>query len=99
MKRRDLLIASSGIAAATLLTQADDQKAIAALPTAPGETVTLAGSLKGYYVRPSGTETYPAVIVIMEAFGLNEYVKSVCDRLAQAGYAALAPDFYYGEVV
>jgi carboxymethylenebutenolidase len=100
MKRRDLLIASSGIAAATLFTQADEQKAIAAVP--PGEMVTLAGDLKGYYVRPGSVAsgnpvTYAAVVVIMEAFGLNAYVKSVCDRLASAGYAALAPDFYYGE--
>ena len=34
----------------------------------------------------------------MEAFGLNDYIKSVCDRLAQAGYAALAPDFYHNAV-
>ncbi|MBW4658346.1 MAG: dienelactone hydrolase family protein [Drouetiella hepatica Uher 2000/2452] len=96
MKRRDLLMASSGIAAATLLTRAEGQ-AIAAMPTTPGAMVTLAGDLKGYYVHPSGTVAHPAVVVIMEAFGLNAYVKSVCDRLAQAGYAALAPDFYYGD--
>ncbi len=89
-------MASSGIAAATLFTKADSQ-AIAAMPAAPGSMVTLAANLKGYYVRPSGTVTHPAVVVIMEAFGLNAYVKSVCDRLAQAGYAALAPDFYHGD--
>jgi hypothetical protein len=36
------------------------------------------------------------VIVCMEAFGLNSHIKEVCDRLAKAGYAALAPDFYHG---
>ncbi|HEY9641431.1 MAG TPA: dienelactone hydrolase family protein [Coleofasciculaceae cyanobacterium] len=100
MKRRDLLIVSSGVAAATLLTKADHQTAIAATPstgsTASGAMVTLAENLQGYYVHPTAQGTYPAVVVIMEAFGLNDYVKSVCDRLAQAGYAALAPDFYHG---
>jgi carboxymethylenebutenolidase len=103
MKRRDLLIVSSGMATAALLAKASDESAIAAMPTASshstsvGEQVTLKGDLKGYYVYPTGSESYPAVVVLMEAFGLNDYVKSVCDRLAQAGYAALAPDFYYGE--
>jgi carboxymethylenebutenolidase len=32
----------------------------------------------------------------MEAFGMTDYIKGVCDRLAKAGYAALAPDFYQG---
>ena len=95
MKRRNLLFASSGIALAPLLMQAS--KTIAATPISTGELVTLADNLKGYYIHPAGTGTFPAVVVIMEAFGLNDYVKSICDRLAQAGYAALAPDFYHGE--
>ena len=37
-------------------------------------------------------------MVIMEAFGLNSNIKNVCDRLAKAGYAALAPDFYHGDI-
>ena len=94
MKRRDLLFASSGVALAPLLIQAS--KTIAATPTSTGELVTLADNLKGYYIHPAGTGTFPAVVVIMEAFGLNDYVKSICDRLAQAGYAAIAPDFYHG---
>ena len=94
MKRRNLLFASSGVALAPLLMQTN--KTIAAVPTSAGELVTLADNLKGYYTHPTGAGTHPAVVVIMEAFGLNDYVKSICDRLAQAGYAALAPDFYHG---
>jgi carboxymethylenebutenolidase len=37
-------------------------------------------------------------MVIMEAFGLNSNIKNVCHRLAKAGYAALAPDFYHGDI-
>ena len=37
-----------------------------------------------------------AVIVIHEIFGLTEWVKSICDQLAEAGYIAIAPDFLSG---
>ncbi|HEY9827095.1 MAG TPA: dienelactone hydrolase family protein [Stenomitos sp.] len=70
-----------------------------AVPTgmlSPGKTVQIDAGLAGYYVRPLTKDIVPAVVVIMEAFGLNDYIKSVCDRLAQAGYAAIAPDFYHG---
>lgn len=97
MNRRDLLILSAGIATTPLLVQAGAGNA-QTQPASKGETVTLGKDLQGYYVRPQGSGTFPAVMVIMEAFGLNPNIKSVCDRLAQAGYAALAPDFYHGDV-
>jgi carboxymethylenebutenolidase len=36
------------------------------------------------------------VLVLHAWWGLNPFVKSVCDRLAQAGFVALAPDLYHG---
>lgn len=63
-----------------------------------GGMVTIAGDLKGYYVKPTqGRGPFPAVIVIMEAFGLNDQIKSVCNLYAKYGYAAIAPDVYYGD--
>ena len=38
-----------------------------------------------------------AVLVLMEAFGLNDHVRDLLRRLAEAGYVALAPDLYYRE--
>lgn len=38
----------------------------------------------------------PGVILIHEWWGLNEHIQSILDRLAQAGFAALAPDLYHG---
>lgn len=46
-------------------------------------------------VPPSGSG--PGVIVIQEWWGLVGHIKSVADRFAQAGFVALAPDFYHGK--
>jgi carboxymethylenebutenolidase len=37
------------------------------------------------------------VLVIMEAFGLNDHIKDVTERIAAEGYVAIAPDLYYRE--
>jgi carboxymethylenebutenolidase len=100
MKRRNLLVASSGLSAMTLtaLGGATSKNIAAPARLLKGQKVQLDANLMGYYVKPNTQGPHPAVIVIMEAFGLNDYIKSICDRLAQAGYAALAPDFYHGAV-
>jgi len=38
-----------------------------------------------------------AVVVIQEWWGLNDQIKGVADRLAQAGFTALVPDLYRGK--
>ncbi|HEX2173004.1 MAG TPA: dienelactone hydrolase family protein [Dehalococcoidia bacterium] len=50
--------------------------------------------LDGYLARPSRAGTYPAVIVIHEAFGLVEHIRDLCRRFANAGFIAAAPDLY-----
>jgi carboxymethylenebutenolidase len=99
MKRRDLLLAASGISTAAVLAAIDAPIANSIAPlSASGRLVKLDTNLDGYYVAPKTTKSSPAVIVLMEAFGLNDNIKGVCNRLAQNGYAALAPDFYHGAV-
>lgn len=44
--------------------------------------------------RPEHT-TRGAVIVLMEAFGVNAHIQSVCQRFASLGYTAIAPDLYH----
>ena len=51
--------------------------------------------MHSYLSEPDGGGPYPAVVVIQEAFGVNEYVRSVCDRLADAGYVAVAPENFH----
>jgi carboxymethylenebutenolidase len=50
------------------------------------------GSIKGYLVRPAGTEKLPAVLVVHENRGLNPYIEDVARRLALANFIAFAPD-------
>jgi carboxymethylenebutenolidase len=60
------------------------------------KTIQIGKNLSGYYAIPAGKGRFPAVIVLMEAFGLNTWCKGICDRLARSGFVALAPDFYRG---
>ena len=54
--------------------------------------------LMGYLAVQEGAQPRPAVIVIQEWWGLNEHIKDVTRRFAAAGYVALAPDLYHGQV-
>jgi carboxymethylenebutenolidase len=47
-----------------------------------------------YAARPTGDGPWPVVVVVSEIFGVHEYVRDVCRRLAKAGYAAVAPAFF-----
>ncbi len=53
--------------------------------------------VSAYSSRPTSGSNHPGVIVIMEAFGLNDHIKDVADRFAREGYIALAPDMYTRE--
>lgn len=57
-----------------------------------------AQALTGYLARPEGDEPAPAVVVLQEWWGLNEHIKEVTRRFADAGFVALAPDLYHGVV-
>jgi carboxymethylenebutenolidase len=56
-------------------------------------------TLPGYLARPAvpqtGAPARTAVVVVHELFGVNPDIRSVADRLAGAGYLALAPEFYH----
>jgi carboxymethylenebutenolidase len=50
----------------------------------------------GYLAAPDGNGPHPGVVVIHEAQGLNEHIRDVTRRLADAGYASLAVDLFAG---
>ena len=52
----------------------------------------------GYLAVPEGG-TGPGILVLHSWWGLNQVFKDVCDRLAEQGFVALAPDLFGGRVV
>ena len=50
-------------------------------------------SIGAYRADPAG-KSRGALIVCQEIFGVNQHIRSVCDRYAEAGYTALAPAFF-----
>ena len=61
------------------------------------ETVLIPASdrdIPAYVARPQGGGKRPAVLVVSEVFGIHEYVRDICRRLARLGYVAIAPDFF-----
>ncbi|MCH8530998.1 MAG: dienelactone hydrolase family protein [Saccharospirillum sp.] len=61
------------------------------------ETLTLTASdqhhFSAYQATPEG-EPKGAVVVLQEIFGVNDHIRSVCDRLATDGYVACAPSLF-----
>ena len=56
---------------------------------------TADGLMPAYVCRPAGAGSHAAVIVVMEAFGLNAHIKDVAERIAREGYVTIAPDLFY----
>ena len=55
-------------------------------------------TVNGVIYTPSGSGPFPALIVIHEWWGLNDWVKEQAGKLADQGYVALAVDLYRGKV-
>src|SRR5205823_421787 len=53
--------------------------------------------IKAYVVYPERKDKAPVVIVIHEIFGLTDWVRGMCDQLAEAGVIAIAPDLLSGQ--
>ncbi len=54
-------------------------------------------TLKAFVVYPERKEKAPVVLVIHEIFGLTDWVRGVCDQLAENGVIAIAPDLLSGQ--
>ena len=60
------------------------------------DTRKVSGREMGVYVsEPPASGMRPGIVVIQEAFGVNQHIQNVTDRAAAAGYVAVAPDLYY----
>jgi len=59
----------------------------------------ISGTLNGYAAYPKTPGRFPGLVVMMEAYGITGHIRGVCERLANAGFVALAPDIFHGEVI
>jgi carboxymethylenebutenolidase len=95
--RRDFMM-SSLITGFTLAVTRSHAAAIhtdsAGLVVAEVEVPVADGHLPAYSARPEGSGSCPIVLVIEEIFGVHEYIKDVCRRLAKQGFMAVAPELY-----
>jgi carboxymethylenebutenolidase len=64
------------------------------VPTVDLDSPLGSSALTGYVARPEGKERAPGVVVLHEAFGLDDVIRRHADRLATAGYLAIAPDLF-----
>jgi carboxymethylenebutenolidase len=55
-------------------------------------------TVDGYLVEPPNGVNAPGIVVIQEWWGLDEQIKEVANRLANAGFRALVPDLYRGKL-
>jgi carboxymethylenebutenolidase len=61
------------------------------------------GSMRGYAVRPGSTEgaagsadeAYPSIIVIQEAFGVNNNIQRITRKISSEGFFAIAPVLFH----
>ncbi len=73
-------------------------------PSQPGQSYDESGGAESQdmviYVShplPSAGTSFPTIIVIQEAFGVNRHIQKVCDRYAAEGYVAVAPALFHRE--
>lgn len=65
------------------------------------ERVTISsstGELSGVLAIPAGEAKVPGVVVIQEYWGINEQIQEVAQHWANAGYLAVVPDLYHGQL-
>jgi len=51
--------------------------------------------LHAYTAFPAHTDLAPGLILFQEAFGVNQHIRNVADRLAAAGYVVVAPELFH----
>ncbi len=56
------------------------------------------GQMPAFLYTHAEGERQPAVVLLMEAFGLTQHIRDVAARIANEGYVVLAPDLYYRQL-
>src|SRR5574337_715910 len=99
LSRRDFCLTATAAGFALAVQPVCAQTAIATsdqgLATGDAGVTMHDGTLPIYYARPKAGNKLPTVLVVQEIFGVHEYIRDVCRRLAHQGYLAIAPALYF----
>jgi carboxymethylenebutenolidase len=98
LSRRGFLVTALGAGFALAVQPVMGQTAIttdsAGLTAGEIQVPTPDGNMPAYRAQPAQGSTFPVILVVQEVFGVHEYIKDVCRRLAKLGYQAIAPELY-----
>lgn len=96
--RRSFIVSSLGAGFALAVQPVVAQTAIstdtAGLQAGEVKVPVKDGELVAYRAMPQGVSKAPVVLVVSEIFGVHEYIKDTCRRLAKLGYCAIAPELF-----
>jgi carboxymethylenebutenolidase len=98
MKR--ILLAFGFVLLASTLPAQDWAKARLEKSSRHGEWVEFKSgerTINAFVVYPERKDKAPVVLVVHEIFGLTDWVRSMCDQLAENGVIAIAPDLLSGQ--
>jgi len=97
--RRGFLVSSAAtgfaIAAGPIMAQQAIKTSTDGLTVADVKIPVSGGDMPAYTAAPKKAGKFPVIIVIPEVFGLHEYQKDICRRLAKAGYYAISADPFF----
>lgn len=96
LNRREILTLGTGYALAVMPVTAwalntpapDVETTVVQIPSGKDK-------LPAFLAVPKKPGKYPCVLLVHEIFGIHEYIRDVCRRLANAGYIVLSPSLYF----
>jgi carboxymethylenebutenolidase len=98
LSRRGFLVTALGAGFALAVQPVMAQTAIttdsAGLTAGEIQVPTPDGNMPAYRAQPAQGNNFPVILVVQEIFGVHEYIKDTCRRLAKLGYQAIAPELY-----
>jgi len=98
MNRRGFLVTALGAGFALAVQPVMAQTAITTdsegLTAGEVQVPTADGNMPAYRAQPAQGSHFPVILVVQEIFGVHEYIKDTCRRLAKLGYQAIAPELY-----
>jgi carboxymethylenebutenolidase len=98
LTRRGFLVTALGAGFALAVQPVMAQTAVstdsAGLTAGEIQVPTPDGNMPAYRAQPAQGNNFPVILVVQEVFGVHEYIKDICRRLAKLGYQAIAPELY-----